>query len=434
MTKNMSIYQGAFKRLDRQKRELIERYLTSGRSCSDIAREINCSLSTVTREIKAHKTVSQARTKTMTGKISNLCALGYACEKTNVCTVCIRRNHPRCACCQKVRCSNVCKDYTKKTCPTVARAPHVCNGCPKNTGCTLERYYYRARDAQALADAKKTTSREGIDLTPEAAEAMLKLVRPLLEKRQSPAQIWLTHADELPVSRRTFYRYVQQGLFGFTALDLPKKACYKQRRKARKEDPWVMPEGRAYVDFSVLDSDVKASAVEMDSVCGTKDDMSAILTFYFKSIHFQVGLYLTRHDKEHVVAAFDYLEDICGKEVFSEIFALILTDRGIEFRDHEGMERDGRCKVFYCDARRSDQKAAAEKNHVELRKKIPKGTRLDSISQHEVSEAFSHVNSTPRRSLFGAAPMQLAKALLPHELLDMLGLYEIPPDEVDLTP
>lgn len=93
----------------------------------------------------------------------------------------------------------------------------------------------------------------------------------------------------------------------------------------------------------------------------------------------------------------------------------MLLDRGVEFDDWEGMERScleggaRRCRVFYCDAMRSDQKAEAERNHEQLRRILPEG-----------------------RS--GACPFDLAAPLLPKGLLEELGIEKVDPDDVVLRP
>ncbi len=56
----------------------------------------------------------------------------------------------------------------------------------------------------------------------------------------------------------------------------------------------------------------------------------------------------------------------------------VLTDNGPEFADEDGIarllgERDGETRLFYCDPIRSDQKGACERNHVEIRKLLPRG-------------------------------------------------------------
>ena len=79
------------------------------------------------------------------------------------------------------------------------------------------------------------------------------------------------------------------------------------------------------------------------------------------------------------------------------------------------------------------QKGACEKNHVELRKILPKGTDFDALTQWDVSVACSHVNSYVRAGQ-GAAPMALASLALPANLLESLGITAVPPDDVVMRP
>ena len=93
------------------------------------------------------------------------------------------------------------------------------------------------------------------------------------------------------------------------------------------------------------------------------------------------------------------------------------------------------CRVFYCDAMRSDQKAEAEKNHEELRRILPKGrSDFDRLTQVDVAAVCSRVNSYPRPAREGKCPFDLAAPELPGELLGNLGVDRVPPDEVLLRP
>ena len=47
---------------------------------------------------------------------------------------------------------------------------------------------------------------------------------------------------------------------------------------------------------------------------------------------------------------------------------------------------------------------------------------------------MSHINSAPRESLGGMTPYALAKMMLPEALMMALGLWEVEPDSVLLTP
>ena len=429
----------SYKRLTRADRDVIEHLLNRGISLSEIAKEMGFALSTITREVKEHRTDVGYRRRTATGNLSNVCAFYKTCEKINVCTICQRRRPSRCASCKQVRCSNMCKDFIRQYCSKTQRSPYVCNSCAKATGCSFHKWRYVALDAQRMADAQRVDSRAGIDADPEVIKAINEIIRPLLEQGQSPSQIWLTHADEIPFSRRSFYRYNALGLFGMTAFDLHKKVRYKQRRKNPMQSPLKVPDGHTYKDFSSLDEEIRQSVVEMDTVMGCKEDVGSILTLHLRHLHFQIGIKLAYHDCKHAKGALDFLEQILGSR-FVDIFGVGLCDRGIEFFDTTALEASvvfketKRMHLYYCDARHSEQKGAAEKNHVEFRKIVPKGTSIDRITNYELAKIFSHINSTPRRSLFGVSPMQLAMEVLPKEFFDELGLSLIPPDKVILNP
>ena len=72
-----------------------------------------------------------------------------------------------------------------------------------------------------------------------------------------------------------------------------------------------------------------------------------------------------------MVESVDPLESILGKELFPKEVEVIKTDRGSEFSDAEGLEKDNdgrmRTYVFYCDSMASCQKGSLENNHKEIR-------------------------------------------------------------------
>jgi IS30 family transposase len=264
-------------------------------------------------------------------------------------------------------------------------------------------------------------------------------VKPLLKKGQSLEHIWDTHPGLFPCSARTFYRWINLGVLDVLAIDLPKKVSYRIRKK-RKGTDTVRSDltGHTYDCFSALPLEQQISCVEMDCVCGKRSDKTAILTLYFRRLGFQLMYLIARHDQEHVAKALDTIEEIIGSKEFKRFFQVILTDRGSEFLDTARLERslDGtrRCTVYYCDPMCSGQKGGCEKNHVELRKIIPKGTSLDCLSARDISIACSHVNSYARASLGAVDPYTLAQAVLPQQLFDGFGLEHIAPEDVMLKP
>ena len=312
----------------------------------------------------------------------------------------------------------------------------------KRSTCSYEYRFYDGRMAHELAQKRKVESREGIDVTPEELEAMRSIVRPLIKKGQSPEVIWATRAGELPVSPSTFYRYVEMGVFGdIIGLDLPKKVRFKPRRRRADETPVPRHdlEGRAYKDFEALPDDEKMDAVEMDCVVGRRGEAQAILTLLFRRFRFQLMLFLPKRNQEEVGKALDMVERLIGLREFKRLFGVVLIDRGSEFLDYGAIEksctsRSSRCRVYYCDPMKSGQKGSCEKNHVELRKVIPKGSSFAKLTPAKLSVVCSHVNSYGRPQFGGASPLQLASQVVPAELLDGLSIGLVPVEEVMMKP
>ena len=121
-----------------------------------------------------------------------------------------------------------------------------------------------------------------------------------------------------------------------------------------------------------------------------------------------------------------------------------LTDNGAEFSDEGAIaallgEGPGETRLFYCDPRRSDQKGACERNHVEIRKLLPKGTgiRFDRLAPADLALAMSHVNSEPRGALGFSTPARAFRAMLGEDaaaLLDAYGVGDVALVDLDLTP
>ena len=68
-----------------------------------------------------------------------------------------------------------------------------------------------------------------------------------------------------------------------------------------------------------------------------------------------------------MVEGIDLLESILGEDLFKKEVGVIKTDRGTEFSDADGLEKDNdgstRTHVFYCDPMQSCQKGSLENNH-----------------------------------------------------------------------
>lgn len=331
--------------------------------------------------------------------------------------------------------------------PRLQTWPHCRDGCAKRRGygCNRRpRVFYGARRAQRAADERLPASRRGIDETEASTQAKLATIRACLKRGLSPEQIAKTH-PELALSASTIYRWVARGYAEMTNLDLRRKVGYRPRRKTAPGTGKASHHPkRAYGRFSELAEDMRLGAWEMDTVKGCAKDTVCLLTLYHRPTSFQLAIPVADRTSSAVPAALSAIRKVLGLDGVRRMFCLVLADRGPEFsRDAEiagcmGETRDG-CRLYYCDARRADQKAGCERNRVELRKLLPEGSpiRFDRLTPRDASLIMSQLNSEPRGKLGFRAPTEMLQAVFGNDaekLLDAFGVELLDVSELDLTP
>jgi IS30 family transposase len=422
-----------YSHLDKEKRDRIEWGLSAGKNFSFIACEVGTTVSTIRREILRNRRCDGASRNKTADK--NDCVHLLYCKSKGICDIC--PTIKLCKRCSQHKCHEICNDYKTRVCPSIEKAPFVCNACERYGRCTTVRYRYSAELAQAQATQRAVESRSGIDLTEDEAKTLTDAVKTGLANGQSIHHIF--ESRDLPCSERSFYRYVEDQSIPIKSIDLHKKVKYKKRNRPKgKARATGFFAGHEYEDFLLLPAEDRAAVTEVDTVHGKKGDSKCILSLHRVDLHFQIYLLLEKCTTECVIDALDWLEECCDGH-FNELFGVFLLDRGSEFDNIDGIERsafrDGhRCSAYYCDPQQSQQKGACEKNHVELRKVVPKGTSLQAMDSKTLSLICSHVNSTIRKGCGNATPFHLAFACLPQGLFEKLGLWLIPALDVIAAP
>ena len=410
----------------------IEQALERHMNFKEIAIFIGKDPTTVSKEIRRHRVAKEMDKRTA------LCENRSFCTKTNMC------NKPYCyrVCgqCTLRYCHHNCEDYKAPVCKRLISAPYVCNGCSLR-GCRQSvKYYYRAQFAEQDYRGTLTHTRKGINKTPLELDNLDKIISPLVKQGQPLNHIFATHQEEIGCSRRTIYHYLEQGAFSAGPIDLPRKVRYKPR-KVRKTEDRPLPNyrtGRTYKDFGrYMEANPETNVVEMDTVMGGRGG-PVILTMLFRSCNFMLMFLLKKNTQGEVCEVFEHIEQALGAQQMSELFGVILTDNGAEFKNPALLERNlagkHRTNLFYCDPMASWQKGRLEKNHEFIRYIIPKGKSFDTLTKEQVARVMNHVNSIARASLNGRTPFQLASLLLPPALLQQVGATLIPHDDVLLKP
>lgn len=331
-------------------------------------------------------------------------------------------------------------------CARLLSWPHVCNGCKlRRYHCSKKwRCEYSAARAQALADGLLSEARCGVNAKEYDFEQAMALIRSDMARGLSPAQIAQGRATEFKVHPSTIYRWVAAGYAGMSNAELRRKVGYKPRKEHSEHKQTSHGSERSWTAFLALSDDKRARTCEMDTVIGKAADSKCILTLYLRPCKLQVCLLLPNKSSSAVTSALDMLEKVFGKELFQQLFGVILTDNGAEFSDTEALEKSAlpgkttRCKVYYCDVRQSQQKGGCERNHVELRKLLPKnrGIRFDMLKAADMAMLMSQLNSEPRPSLMGLSPLAMLKAadkVAFDALCAALGIEEICYEMLNLT-
>lgn len=398
--------QRLYRRLDKADRVAIENGLDKRKSCRQMAAELGRSPSTVADEVSRNRSVSRGPGKG--GRAGE--APGDACARL--------LSWPRC-----------------------------CNGCKlRRYHCSKRwRVEYSAARAQAMADEELSAARAGVDRDEREFESMMAAIRSDVARGLSPAQIAAARAGQFEVSASTIYRWIERGYAGMSSLELRRKCGYKRRTRAAGPRATAHGEARSFAAFMGLPDEERGSACEMDTVIGLKSDGRCLLTLYQRPCKFQLALLMPGKDAASTEGALDALEKAVGKAAFARMFGLILTDNGPEFADCAAIERSAlpgaakRCSVYYCDARQSQQKGGCERNHVELRKILPKGRGIsfDRLSGRDCAVLMSHLNSEPRPSLGGMCAVDMLLAAYGDDgraLLDALGIEKVPYGELLMSP
>ena len=430
------------KHLTTSQRIHIEKGLNDGLSFAAIARKLEKHPSTIAKEVKKYRSFQNHEVDTrhpLRCARFKECSLRFLCDKPNcvkVCKYCYNTSL------RTPVCTTLCPEYLEPQCPSISKAPFVCNSCAKSRTCNRNQAFYIAQNADKSSQELLVSCRKGINQSAVDIALLDDLISPLLAQGQSLAHIYAFHGHEIPCSRKTLYNYIDQGVFTAKNIDLRRKVRYKCKpRKTGTRVSLAAKEfriGRTYEDFQkFIQENPDIPVVELDTVEGGRDNSTqAFLTLFFRNCSLMLIFVLQEKSQDQVIKVFDYLTQKPGIRVFQELFPVILTDNGVEFPERLECEKNGetRTKIFYCNPNSSWQKGRIEKNHEYIRYVIPKGQSLDNYKQTDACVLMNHINSEARDSLNGCTPFRLSKMLLNNRLHRLLCLQEIPADQVNLKP
>lgn len=410
-----------FMHLTFEERCKIEEFLNKRYRKHQIAKELNKTQSTISREINRHKDFHMH-----TDYSNNY----YSCVYFKDCK----------------KCDHKCKFFKPIICKDRDKFYGACNNCPQVKNCKLDKYFYRAARAHKEYRYHLEHSRRGINLDENDLYDLAHIICPLIKQGQSVYVILQNH-PEINLSPKSIYNYIDAGYFkdwGVTNMTLRRKLKRKKAKavsnhqfKKRKQP--VDYTGRTYDDYiQYRRNNPDKSTTEMDTVYNEQSG-PYIQTFIFENTGFMIGILHKEKTADSMSHALDTIQNTLTSEEYEKLFSLLLTDRGTEFAkpiQFEVNQETGEIKgkIFYCDPQQSSQKPHVENNHILMRYIIPKKTNLNFLTQEKLNLMFSHLNSTPRQALGGKTPYDIFTFLYGEKTANKLNIQKIKSDDVNLTP
>ncbi len=422
------------KHLTLDNRITIQEMLSKGESFKRIAAEIGKDPTTISKETRSRMHFQKTGCY---GRVFNDCLIKKDCTLKHLCGD--KHCKKQCCFCNKYSCSSFCSDYIKHVCPSLLKAPYVCNGCKSRNSCTLEKRIYKASLAQKEYEEILSETRTGLVVTEEESTKLDNLISPLLKKGQSLNHIYTNNKNNIQFHLRTLYNYVDKGIFSARNIDMPRTVRMGKRKKTKEHKiDSKCRLGRTYGDFQVfLQESPGASVVEMDSVIG-KVGGKALLTLHFNVVGYMLAFLRDANNAESVHENINKLEYSIGSARFAELIQVLLGDNGSEFSNpleiEFNAEGNRRTRVFYCDPQASYQKPRVENNHTFIRRIIPKGKSMDPYNQSDIQLMMDHINSYSRASLGNISPYEAFSKLYGEDILKALGAKLIPSNEIILRP
>lgn len=402
--------------LNLEQRKTIQNGIEAGLSKVEIAKLLAKDPSTIGKEIKKHRKL----------KPRNVFNLDSLCIHLKECHGCKKK----------------CDRYEETRCSRRDRSPGSCNKCPNVSRCHLDKYFYYASQAEETYQYTLRDSREGINLNTTERREIAEIIAPLLEQGQSINQILSTH-KEIKQCYKTLYNYIEMGVFkdfGIDNFSLKEQVNRKiSQVKYKKRKAPVNYTGHTYTDYlQFVSENPSIQTTEMDTVM---NDLTGpyIQTFIFEKTGFMIGFLHKEKTSISMSNALNELQKKLGDAEFKQLFSLLLTDRGSEFEKSELFEvnidtGEIRLNIFYCDAMKSSQKPHVENNHNYIRDILPNGIDLNFLTQKKLNLMFSHINSTPRKSLNYKTPYEVFTFMYGKDVAKRLNIQEIQRDKVILKP
>lgn len=267
---------------------------------------------------------------------------------------------------------------------------------------------------RAQAEYEKNATNKGPNFKIEKDHKLAKYIeKKIIKKKFSPDAVMGQIKEKglvfkTSICTKTVYNYIDKGVFAnISNKDLAvkkdkKKGSYRKIKIAHKNLKGTSIEARP----EVIEERKEYGHWEMDCVVGRRAGKGAVLLVLSERATREEIIYkMPNKTQESVKQALDKLERKYGV-LFGKKFKTITTDNGSEFLNFNELEQSAinpdrqRLQVYYAHPYSSWERGTNENINRLIRRFIPKGTDIDTISETEIKRIEQWINNYPRR-IFG---------------------------------
>ena len=203
------------------------------------------------------------------------------------------------------------------------------------------------------------------------------------------------------ICTKTLYNYIDQGLFNeISNKDLWEK---KKGKKRKYRKVWVALNNKNGKSISERSEEGNTRAEkghwEIDLVVGKQGTKPAILTLVERKTRKSLYVLIRNKTQKEVIEAVKRAKKRVGGN-FDNVFRSITADNGSEFLDSESIKKAAECgEMYYAHPYSSWERGSNENGNRILRRFVPKGSDLNTLSESELQKYENWVNNYPRKIL-----------------------------------
>ena len=234
---------------------------------------------------------------------------------------------------------------------------------------------------------------------------LIKEVNRLLkEEGKSPDivayRIRQDNSFNVKVSTNTIYDGIRKGYLEVSTKD--RKRMKDKSRRCRVERNKI-PESKKDRSIELrpdyINNRKEFGHFEMDLVLGKQGkDKECLLTLTERKTRFEIVIKLNNKSSSEVIRAVKSMKENL-KGYSSEIFKSITTDNGSEFSRYEEIEKILGTMIYFCHPGASYEKGTNERHNGMLREYIPKGSDISKYSAEDLDRIVSKLNDLERKKL-----------------------------------